>query len=183
MARLEDLTVALLNDLAMECKIKFEKSHTKQDKIALIKNAGINPLTLEQLISKYMEKKAKTRAKKPTKNDFSELKGRVRLLEDQVKFLMSTISVSEVTLSKEADNDIITVVSNLSDIKRFIKALLAPGESISIDDLIELKEIQKIPLVSLKHAIYDLIEEEIFEAIEGNSRQKIGGKIGKIRRI
>jgi hypothetical protein len=181
MPRLEDLTVTLLNDLAKECNVKFEKKYTKTEKIALIRNAGIDQKALEELALKYLKKKKKI--KKGSKNELSELKGRVRLLEDQVKFLMSKISVSEVTLSKEEDNDIITIISNLSDIKKFIKSLFLPGESISIDELIELKEIQKIPLVTLKHAIYDLIEEQIFEVEEGSSRQKIGSKIGRLKRL
>jgi hypothetical protein len=181
MSKLEDLSLDLINDLARECNVKFEKKYTKKEKIAMIKNAGIDQKTLERLIVKYLEKKDIN--KKKPKDQLSELKGRVRLLEDQVKFLMSKISVKEVSLSKEKDNDIITVISNLSDIKKFIKSLLSPGESISIDELIELKEIQKIPLATLKYAIYDLIEEEIFEPAEGSSKQKIGGKIGLLRRV
>ncbi len=181
MIRLEKLTIALINDLAKECNIKFEGKLSKKEKIALIENSDIDQKTLEELTLKYLEKKGKPKRK--SKDELSELKGRVRLLEDQIKFLMSKISVSEVTLSKEKDSDIITVISNLSDIKKFIRSLLSPGESISIDELIELKEIQKIPLVTLKHAVYDLIEEEIFEVIDGNSRQKIGGKIGRLKRL
>ena len=64
----------------------------------------------------------------------------------------------------------------------FIKSIVSPGESITIDELIEIKEIQKIPLIALKHSIYDLIEEGIFNGVQGNSRQKIGGKIGTLIR-
>ncbi|MFW9951616.1 MAG: hypothetical protein ACFFKA_15990 [Candidatus Thorarchaeota archaeon] len=182
MVRLEDLTVNSLNDLAKEINIKFEKKCNKKERITLIKNTGIDPQILNELILKYLEKKNKI--KKESKKDVSELKGRVRLLEDQVKFLMSKISVSEVSLSKVKDNEIITVVSNLTDIKKYIKSLLSPGELISIDELIELKEIQKIPLVTLKHAIYDLIEEGFFEVVEGgSSRRRIGWKIGVLKRL
>ena len=111
-----------------------------------------------------------------------ELKGRIRLLEEQVKFLMSKINVTEVRISKDKDRDLIIITSNLEDIKKFIKSMLSPGESITIDDLIEKKELQKIPLITLKHAIYDLIEDGIFEVSEGSSRQKIGGNIGLLTR-
>ncbi|MFX0057369.1 MAG: hypothetical protein ACFE85_02995 [Candidatus Hodarchaeota archaeon] len=176
MINLNKLTVSKLENLAEECGIELKKSDKKSEKIHTILNAGIEENRLKQLIEKHIKQKKPSR--KTSKDIISELKGRIRLLEEQVKFLMSKISVSEVTIGTEANRDVITVISDLGDVKKFIKALLSPGESITIDELIEIKEIQKIPLVALKHAIYDLIEENIFEAEEGNSRQKIGGKIG-----
>jgi tetrahydromethanopterin S-methyltransferase subunit G len=176
MASLNELTVSLLDRLAKECGIKLKKSTKKTEKIAIIENAGIEEAYLEQLLNKYLAQKSILR--KTSKDSISELKGRVKLLEEQVRFLMSEISVSKVSLSKKDDRDIITVTTDLADIKKFIKSIISPGESITIDELIELKEIQKIPLIALKHSIYDLIDENVFDVAEGNSRQKIGGKIG-----
>jgi hypothetical protein len=180
MTELDKLTVSQLEKLAKECAIELKKSDKKDLKIAKILDAGIEADRLKQLIHKYIGKKKES--KRSSKELISELKGRIRLLEEQVKFLMSKINVSEVTIDTEANRDLITITSDLGDIKKFIKALITPGESITIDELIELKEIQKIPLVALKHAIYDLIDERIFEAKEGKSRQKIGGKIGVLTR-
>ena len=137
-------------------------------------------MQLNELIQKYYGQKSKPRK---TSNDaISELKGRVKLLEDQVKFLMSEITVSKISVMKEDDRDLLTVTTDLAEIKKFIKSLISPGESITIDELIEINEIQKIPLITLKHSIYDLIDENIFDVAEGNSRQKIGGKIGLLVR-
>jgi hypothetical protein len=180
MTELKKLTVPQLEKLAKECEIELKRSDKKAIKIAKIFEAGIEENRLKQLIAKYMSQKKLSR--KSSKELISELKGRIRLLEDQVKFLMSKINVAEVTIGTKANRDVITVTSDLGDVKKFIKALLSPGESITIDELIEIKEIQKIPLVALKHAIYDLIEENIFQVEEGNSRQKIGGKIGTLIR-
>ncbi|MFX1355972.1 MAG: hypothetical protein ACFFA8_01695 [Promethearchaeota archaeon] len=176
MTELNKLTVSQLEKLAKECSVKFKKSDKKALKISKILDADIEKDRLTQLIHKYMSKSKES--KKISKEIISELKGRIRLLEEQVKFLMSKISVSEVTIDTEANRDLITITSDLGDIKKFIKALIPPGEVITIDELIELKEIQKIPLVALKHAIYDLIDEKIFEAREGNSRHTIGKRIG-----
>ncbi|MFX0018533.1 MAG: hypothetical protein ACFFAK_15930 [Promethearchaeota archaeon] len=181
MEKLNDLTVPLLNRLAKECGVQFKKGAKKPDKIATLENAGIPKEKMEQLITKYLAKKGIK--KRSSKDTILELKGRIRLLEDQVRFLMSKISVTEVKILKDKDRDLITITSNLSDIKKFIKSMLSPGESITIDDLIEIKELQKIPLITVKHAIYDLIEEGIFEVSEGSSRQKIGGKIGLLTRL
>jgi hypothetical protein len=178
MASLNDLTVSLLDRLAKECGIKLKKNTKKTEKITIIENACIEETYLEQLLNKYLAQKSIPR--KTSKNAISELKGRVKLLEEQVRFLMSEISVSKVFYKD--DRDIITVTTDLADIKKFIKSIISPGETITIDDLIELKEIQKIPLIALKHSIYDLIEEGIFEGVSGNSRQKIGGKIGVLLR-
>lgn len=176
MTSLKKLTVSQLENLAKDCGIELKKSDKKTEKINTILNTDIEENRLNQLVENYLNQKKQSR--KSNKDLVSELKGRVRLLEEQVKFLMSKISVSEITVGTEADGDIITVTSDLSDVKKFIKAIISPGETITIDELIEIKEIQKIPLVALKHAVYDLIEENIFDAREGNSRQKIGGKIG-----
>ena len=181
MVSLNDLTVPLLDKLAKECDIPLKKSHKKKEKIELIKAANIEDSKLQELIQKYQN--IKKSGKKPKNDSISELKGRIRLLEEQVKFLMSKISVSELKLSNDEDREIITITSDLRDIKRFIKSVINPGESISIDELIEMREIQKIPLITLKHAIYDLIDENILNSSEGNSRQKLGGKIKILTRI
>ena len=180
MANLSDLTVALLDKLAKEIGIKLSKKDKKPDKISKIKSSGFDELRLNQLIQKYYEQKPKP--KKANKDVISELKGRVKLLEEQVKFLMSEISVSKVSVMKENDSGLLTVTTDLAEIKKFIKSLISPGESITIDELIEINEIQKIPLITLKHSIYDLIDENVFQVAEGNSRQKIGGKIGVLVR-
>lgn len=180
MKAIKKLTVPLLEKLAEECGISFNKGDKKADKITAILSSGIPEIRLEKLINKYLN--LKSEGKKSTKDSIIELKGRVKLLEEQVKFLMSKISVSELKISKEENRDIITITSDLGDIKKFIQSLLLPGESISIDELIEVRELQKIPLITLKHAVYDLIEEEIFEISEGSSRQKIGGRIGVLKR-
>jgi len=180
MTNLSDLTVSLLDKLAMEIGIKLNKKDKKVDKISKIKSAGLEELQLNQLIQKYY--RDKSTPKKRSKDAISELKGRVKLLEDQVKFLMSEISVSKISVMKEDNHDILTVTTDLAEIKKFIKSLVSPGESITIDELIEINEIQKIPLITLKHSIYDLIDENVFDVAEGNSRQKIGGKIGVLVR-
>ncbi len=180
MKNLNDLTVSLLDKLAKEIGIKHNKKDKKVDKISKIENAGLEELLLNQLIQKYY--RDKSTPKKRSKDAISELKGRVKLLEDQVKFLMSEISVSKISVMKEDNHDILTVTTDLAEIKKFIKSLVSPGESITIDELIEINEIQKIPLITLKHSIYDLIDENVFDVAEGNSRQKIGGKIGVLVR-
>jgi len=180
MTNLSDLTVSLLDKLAKEIGIKLNKKDKKVDKISKIKSAGLEELQLSQLIQKYY--RDKSTPKRRSKDAISELKGRVKLLEDQVKFLMSEISVSKISVMKEDDHDILTVTTDLAEIKKFIKSLISPGESITIDELIEINEIQKIPLITLKHSIYDLIDENVFAVAEGNSRQKIGGKIGVLVR-
>ena len=180
MVNLKKLTVLLLDSLARECGVSFNQGDKKSDKIAAILNAGIPKKHLEKLVNKYLAQKSLS--KRSSKDIILELKGRIKLLEDQVKFLMSKISVSEVRISKDKDRDIITITSNLEDIKNFIKSILTPGDSITIDELIEIKELQKIPLITLKHAIYDLIEDNVFNTSEGNSRQKLGGNIGLLIR-
>ena len=180
MANLNDLTVSLLDKLAKEIGIKLGKKDKKEEKISKIESAGIEETRLNQLIQKYYGQKSIP--KRTSKDQISELKGRVKLLEEQVKFLISEISVSKISVMKEDDRDILTVTTDLAEIKKFIKTIISPGESITIDELIEINEIQKIPLITLKHSIYDLIDENVFDVAEGKSRQKIGWKIGALTR-
>ncbi len=179
MTNLSDLTVSLLDKLAKEIGIKLNKKDNKVDKISKIKGAGLEELKLNQLIQKYYDQKSTP--KKVRRDGISELKGRVKLLEEQVKFLMSEINVSKVSVMKETNDDLLTVTTDLAEIKKFIKSLISPGEFITIDELIEINEIQKIPLITLKHSIYDLIDENVLAAAEGDSRQKIGGIRSLIR--
>jgi hypothetical protein len=180
-ASLQNLTVPLLDKLAEECEIKFESGYRKSEKIAKIEASNLPEAKLQNLIKKYLSlKEEKIRSKKDI---ILELKGRIRLLEEQVKFLMSKISVSEVQISTEGNRELIKITSDLSDVKKFIKSLINPGETITIDDLIEIKEIQKIPLITLKHAIYDLIDDNFLETVEGRSRLRLFGKIGILKRI
>ena len=141
MEKLNNLTVPMLNKLAKEYGIQFKKGDKKPDKIAILRNAKIPKDKLEQHIEEYLSQKRIK--KKSSKNTLLELKGRIRLLEDQVKFLMSKISVSDVRISKEKDRDIITITSDLGDIKKFVKSMLTPGDSITIDELIEIKSCKK----------------------------------------
>ena len=150
MADLNDLTVPLLEKLAKECRIKLKKSDKKPEKIQKIKSAGIPENKLEELINKYLNQKQSP--KKLSTDSISELKGRIKLLEEQVKFIMSKISVTEVKLATQENRDLITITSDLGDIKRFIVSLILPGVTITIDELIEIQELQKIPFVNLKHA-------------------------------
>ena len=181
MASLNDLTVKLLDKLAKECNIKFESGYRKADKIAKIESLNIPDSKMEDLIIKYLS--LKKERKRLGKDVLSELKGRIRLLEEQVKYLMSQVSVSGVEIATDNNRELIKITNDLSDIKRFIKSIIKPGESITINELIEIKEIQKIPLLTLKHAIYDLIDENILEPLAGKTRQKLFGKIGILKRI
>ena len=112
MTDLNDLTVSLLDKLAKEIGIKINKKDKKVDKISKIESTGLKELHLNQLIQKYY--RDKSTPKKRSKDAISELKGRVKLLEDQVKFLLkiSEISVSKISVMKEDNHDILTVTKD-----------------------------------------------------------------------
>ncbi|MHA1508063.1 MAG: hypothetical protein ACTSO6_05085, partial [Promethearchaeota archaeon] len=129
MANLSDLTVSLLDKLAKEIGIKLNKKDKKEDKISKIRSVGLEEPRLNHLIQKYYQQKSS--AKKTSKDVISELKGRVKLLEEQVKFLMSEINVSKVSVMKDNGRDVLTVTTDLAEIKKFIKSLISPGESIT----------------------------------------------------
>lgn len=77
----------------------------------------------------------------------------------------------------------VKVLETEEDIERFLKSLLKPGDSINIDRLVKINELQKISLSMLKKTINELIKEGILEASKGDSKQKLDGMIGKLTRV
>jgi len=176
MAGLNDLTVYYLEKLAKECNITLKKSSTKIEKIKKIKKANISKEHLERLVRKFLAKKEKS--KEVSRNSKRELETRITKLEEQVKLLTSTLSELKQRRKKEGTRELIEKVSNLDDVKRVIISMMVPGEALTIDALIGIKEIQQYPLSMITQAIIELIKEETLVGAEGNSIQKIGGKIG-----
>lgn len=176
MADLKDLTVYYLEKLAKECNIPLKKSSTKTEKIKEIKKANISKENLEKLINKYLiEKEASQKVKISSKKD---LETRITKLEEQVKLLSSTLSELQKSKNKGVTRELIEKVSDLDDVKRTIISMMMPGEALTIDELIGIKEIQQYPLSMITQAIIELIQEEVLIGEDGNSIQKIGGKIG-----
>ena len=111
-----------------------------------------------------------------------KLERRINLLEEQVKFLMSKIDNIEVQLTKGRTSELIGGGYNILNIQNLIKSKVLPGDSISIDEIISIKELQKYPITLIEKAIIDLIDDEVFDASEGRSTQKIQRNIGRLIR-
>lgn len=186
MANLNNLTVAYLNKLAKECRITLKKGN-KAEIIKQIKNAGISNDKLEKLAKKYLEKYQEEKKQPKKKKDTgvsveSKLEQRVKQLEEQIKFLMSKINTIEIQLVKGRKSISINETNSIEEVKYKIKSLILPGESITIDELLNIKELQELSLDLLKNAITDLIDDEIFDGSEGSSNKKIEGNIGRLIR-
>ena len=180
MADLNDLTVYYLEKLAKECNINLKKNTTKIEKIKQIKKANIPKEHLEKLVIKFLaEKEASQKVRKSSKR---ELETRIAKLEEQVKLLTSTLSEVKQSKKSGGTRELIEKVSNLDGVKRTIVSMMVPGEALTIDELIGIKEIQQYPLSMITQAIIELIKEETLVGAEGNSIQKIAGKIGMLIR-
>ena len=180
MVDLNDLTVHYLEKLAKECNISLKKGSTKIEKIKQIKKANIPKQRLEKLTIKFLaEKEASQKLRRSSKR---ELETRVTQLEEQVKLLTSTLSELKKSRKKGGTHELIENVSNLDHVKRAIISMMVPGEALTIDELIGIKEIQQYPLSMITRAIINLIKEETLVGAEGNSIQKIAGKIGMLIR-
>ncbi|TXT62635.1 MAG: hypothetical protein BAJALOKI3v1_530015 [Promethearchaeota archaeon] len=199
MAQLNDLTIPYIKKLASELEIDLKRGR-KADLISQIKNSGISATKLDSLIEKYLKEKNKAKIKKKRKLlDIPELEQRIEKLEGQVEFLMSVIKTKnqlshkkpnliKQTIKREhappINRDLPEVELNTqSDIRLFLKMLLNPGDTITIDEIVRIDALQNISLNLLTQAINDLINNGIFEPIEGESIQKIQGNIGKLMRI
>ena len=111
-----------------------------------------------------------------------KLEKRINLLEQQVKFLMSKVDGIEVDLAERRSSKLIGGGYSISNIQNVIKSNVLPGDSISIDEIISITELQQYPINLIEKAIIDLIDDEIFDVSEGRSIQKIHGNIGRLIR-
>lgn len=187
MVNLDRLTVNYLNKIGKELNITFKSSSKKADKIKTILNAGISNSKLEELFNKYLSqyqnsrRKPKTTKKKPVQVS-AKLEERINLLEEQVKFLMSKIDNFEVYLAKDRSSKLVGGGYNITDVQLIIKSKVFPGDSISIDEIMNLKKLKKYPKNLIEKAIIDLIDDEIFDGSDGRSIQKIHGNIARLIR-
>ena len=176
MVDLNDLTVAYLEKLAKELKVPLKKSSNKVEKIKQIEEANIPNDRLDFLVNIYLsENEASKKTKKKSKKN---LEKRVAILENQVDLLINTLSELRNDQFKGDIHKLINKVSDVDDIKKIIISLIVPGKSITIDELIGIKQLQEYPLYMITQAVIDLMEEDALIGAEGNSVQKIGGKIG-----
>jgi len=111
-----------------------------------------------------------------------KLEERVNLLEEQVKFLMSKIDNFEVYLAKERSSKQVGGGYNIFDVQKIIKSKVLQGDSISIDEIMNIKKLKKYPKNLIEKAIIDLIDDEIFDGSEGRSSQKIQENIARLIR-
>ena len=187
MINLGDLTVKYLNKLGKELNITFKSSSKKADKIKTILNAGISNSKLEEIFTKYLNqyqssKGKPTTAKKKPLQVSVKLEERINLLEEQVKFLMSKIDNFEVYLAKDRSSKLVGGGYNITDVQLIIKSKVFPGDSISIDEIMNLKKLKKYPKNLIEKAIIDLIDDEIFDGSDGRSIQKVQGNIARLIR-
>ena len=186
MVNLNVLTVKLLEELAIECNITLKGNKT--DKIKQILNSGISENKLENLKKKYLlkkeaaksksAKKGKTKAR--TESSLLKHEERISNLEKQVKYLMSKLDGVEIRMG--ADNIKGSNQRDFKKIKDILTSKVLSGNSITVDEIIKIKGLQSFSFVSINNAINELIDDEIFDASEGSSTQKIDGRIGRLIR-
>lgn len=187
MVNLKRLTVPYLEKLAEELKITFKSSSNKPDKIRVIKNTGIPDNKLNELVNKYYAQYQVSRGKlsetkkKPTKHP-TFLEDRIKLLEGQTKFIMSKIDEINVKLANLSSTDSSINTHDIQDIKNIIKSRILPGKSITVDELLRINRLNKFTKDLIYTAVIDLVDEEIFDVSEGNSKNKIQGYIGRLIR-
>ena len=105
---------------------------------------------------------------------------RLGLLEDQVKFIMNKLTVIDVKLANVHQTS--SVLLDLEPLKVRIKRLIRKGESVSIDDLVNSRELKSYKWNMLEKALLDLVDDEVFDVAEGRSKKKLAGNIGRLIR-
>ncbi|MBD3342410.1 MAG: hypothetical protein GF353_25135 [Candidatus Lokiarchaeota archaeon] len=183
MIDLSVLTIPYLERLADECNIHLKSSSRKAEKIKTIRKAGIPEEKLRKLVEKYLERKKKRKQlKEKIPSKILNLEERMISLEQKLDLLVSKLG--EIKKEKYILSEISTISEQVqpTNIKDIIKANILPGEIITVDKLIQLRELQNFPLVSLEQAIIELIEEKKVDVLEGGSICKIRGNIGRLMR-
>jgi len=187
--KLNELTIPYIKKLAKECNIELKKGK-KAYLIKQINNFKIPEEKLSKLIEKLIKEKKTTL--KPNSAILS-FETRIKNLEDQMAQIIIIINnmnenhwINNSTSEKPFFKDIFIEnkkeINSIEDIKNFIQIILKIGDSITIDKLIKVKELQNVSLSLLKDSIKELIENKVLEAFDGVSTQKINGYIGKLIR-
>ena len=176
MIKLSNLYVKNIEKLAQECKIPLKKSAKKADKIKTILNAGIPEDKLKRLYEKYFNEQSTVKPRSTTTVN------RLKLVEDQIKFIMTKIDEINVKLANLSSTDPSINTHDILDIKNIIKSKILPGKSITVDELLNIKRLNKFTRDSIYTAVIDLVDEEIFDVSKGNSKNQIQGYIGRLIR-
>ena len=176
MIKLSNLYVKNIEKLAQECKIPLKKSDKKPDKIKSVLNAGIPEDKLKRLYEKYISEQNKGKSQSTTTTN------RLKLVEDQIKFIMTKIDEIDVKLANLSSTDSPINRHDMIDIKSIIKSTILPGKSITVDELLTIKGLSKFTRDLIYTAVLDLVDEEIIDVSEGNSKNKIQGYIGRLIR-
>ncbi|HEY0090521.1 MAG TPA: hypothetical protein VGB37_16845 [Candidatus Lokiarchaeia archaeon] len=184
---LNKLTVKYLEEIAKECGISLNKSSKKSEKIRTITSAGISEEKLKELYEIFLSKYEST--KKPTKRIESQsnslitsLENKINLLEQQVKYLMSKMDGVENKSDEIKGFKPSEKKGDLRDIEEIIISKIPQGASMAIDELIQIKALQEFSMKLIEQAIIELINDNIFNVLEGPSTQKIKGNIGRLVR-
>ena len=177
LASLNSLTVSNLTKLAKECGIPLKKGN-KSNIIKQIQDVRIDPTRLENLMRKYQ--KTTSKGKKTAVSSTSKLEERIVLLEEQVKFLIKKVSAIEVKISNQGSKILSGNDVRIRDLKKQIKILINPGDTITIDELLRKKQMKSYSFELIEQAIIELIDDEVFDGSEGNSKYKVDGNIGRL---
>lgn len=94
---------------------------------------------------------------------------------------MDKISKMEITFIQQTGGYRKFESVPIEHIKNQIKDMIKPSTSITIDEIYE-KKFKNINWEYFERAINDLIDEEILDISEGESKMKINGYIGRIIR-
>ena len=111
-----------------------------------------------------------------------KIEGRVSLLEKQVKYLMSKIDDFDIKIANLKSPTMVGTSGSLSEIKNVIISKVSPGDSMLIDELLDIKALKKYSITSIKKAVIELIDDEYFDVSEGSSKTKLEGNIGRLIR-
>ena len=189
MVDLNKLTIKYIEKIAKDCSINLNKSSRKAEKIKQILNADISSNELNDLFEKYLSEYTSWKTNKLTKSTkhdqlkIENLEIRINKLENQVKYLVSILAKSSIKINKENTSSIVESYIDTDNPKNIIKSIICPGESISIDYLIKMRELQRFPIKTIELAVKELIFERSFNAFEGKSSQKLDGNISILTRV
>ncbi len=196
------LTVKQIKEIARLCNISL-RSKLKKDLLSELNSQKISERILKPILAD-MQSKTKSKKSQRSKKQPSTIKGKrkesaelkimhesIMEMKNQIRFLFSKVDMLEKTMnlsgakfsnaSKSIRNR--SIPTNLGTIRANLKNLIKIGESSTIDEILEHDSMQKFSKNSIKKVISDLIDEEVFDCAEGNSKEKVDGEIGLIIRI
>jgi Glu-tRNA(Gln) amidotransferase subunit E-like FAD-binding protein len=180
---LEEYSVTILKKIAKEGGLKGYSSLNKNPLIKkLIDNITSQKLNFIRKNHLKIQKPAKKKSITKQKINMTLIQENLTNIENRINHNLSRIERLEAKFAEFMGSDLNYDESQVYGIANYLKNLIKPGNSMTLDEIKENGKLRKYSWHLIEKSIRNLIDEEVFDGTEAISRLKIDDSIGRIIR-